>query len=80
MNTGEPKCFLLHGITGSGKTSVFKKLIESCIESGKQALLMIPEISLTPQMVKQFQELSAKRLQLCTAGFLRDSEWTNISV
>ena len=68
MNTGEPKCFLLHGITGSGKTSVFKKLIESCIESGKQALLMIPEISLTPQMVKQFQELFGETVAVMHSG------------
>lgn len=50
-------CFLLHGVTGSGKTSVFEKLIGECIESGKQAILLIPEISLTPQTVRRFREL-----------------------
>lgn len=68
MDMRKPKCFLLHGVTGSGKTSVFKKLIESCIESGKQALLMIPEISLTPQMVKQFQELFGESVAVIHSG------------
>lgn len=68
MESEKPKCFLLHGITGSGKTSVFKKLIEHCILSGKQALLMIPEISLTPQMVKQFQELFGETVAVIHSG------------
>lgn len=57
MNADEPKCALLHGITGSGKTSVFIKLIEQCVNTGKTALLLIPEISLTPQTVNKFRGL-----------------------
>lgn len=57
LKADKPKCFLLHGITGSGKTSVFKKLIAQTLDNGKQAVLLIPEISLTPQIVNQFQEL-----------------------
>lgn len=68
MDTGKPECFLLHGVTGSGKTSVFKKLIEYCINSGRQALLMIPEISLTPQMVRQFQELFGETVAVIHSG------------
>ncbi len=68
MQERKPKCFLLHGITGSGKTSVFKKLIEQSIHDGKQALLMIPEISLTPQMVRQFQEIFGENVAVIHSG------------
>lgn len=68
MESGKPKCFLLHGVTGSGKTSVFKKLIEYSVNSGRQALLMIPEISLTPQMVRQFQEIFGEKVAVIHSG------------
>ena len=45
---------LLHGVTGSGKTEVFLQAIETCIKQGKQAIMLVPEISLTPQMVERF--------------------------
>lgn len=48
---------LLYGVTGSGKTSVFLKLIAQTVRSGKQAMMLVPEISLTPQMVEQFKSL-----------------------
>ena len=44
------KTYLLHGITGSGKTEIYLKLIKDCIDSGKKALMLVPEISLTPQI------------------------------
>ena len=53
----QPRCALLHGVTGSGKTSVFIKLIDKTIKGGRTALMLVPEISLTPQMVKNFREL-----------------------
>lgn len=52
-----PKVFLLHGVTGSGKTSVFEALIAHTLSLGRQAMLLIPEIALTPQIVSRFQQL-----------------------
>ena len=57
MNDEKPRCALLHGITGSGKTSVFIKLINEALRQGKTALMLVPEISLTPQMVGNFPQL-----------------------
>jgi len=44
---------LLHGVTGSGKTEVYLNLVDTCIKNGKNAIFLVPEISLTPQMIRQ---------------------------
>ena len=52
INTNE--MFLLYGVTGSGKTNVYMKVIEDVIKNNKTAILLVPEISLTPQIIKRF--------------------------
>ena len=51
---GTSKTFLLYGVTGSGKTEVYMNIIEKTINNGKNAIMLVPEISLTPQIVGKF--------------------------
>ena len=57
-----PHSALLYGVTGSGKTLVFLKLIERCLALGRRALVLVPEISLTPQMILRLKSRFGRRV------------------
>lgn len=60
----EKKQALLFANTGAGKTEIYIKIIEECLNSGKQAVLLMPEISLTPQMQKRLEKVFAKNVAI----------------
>ena len=57
-----PHAALLYGVTGSGKTLVFLQLIRRTLELGRQALILVPEISLTPQMIRRLKDTFGARV------------------
>lgn len=62
LSQKKPQPALLYGVTGSGKTLVFLKLIEQCLSLGRQALVLVPEISLTPQMIRRLKAQFGRRV------------------
>ena len=77
----ENKTYLLHGVTGSGKTEVYMNLIERELEKGKTALMLVPEISLTPQVLANFKARFGEAVALIHSGLSageRFDEWRRI--
>ncbi|MFC1810569.1 primosomal protein N' [Patescibacteria group bacterium] len=75
------KFTLLHGITGSGKTEVYVNLVEEYIAKGKQCLLIVPEISLTPQMIQYFERIFGDNTAILHSRLTpkqRSLEWLKI--
>jgi primosomal protein N' (replication factor Y) len=73
--------FLLHGVTGSGKTEVYLTAIETTLAEGRGALLMVPEIALTPQMAGQFFSRFGDRVAILHSAFTdveRSEQWRRI--
>ncbi|USD32735.1 MULTISPECIES: primosomal protein N' [Vibrio] len=69
-------CFLLEGVTGSGKTEVYLNLIKPVLEKGQQALVLVPEIGLTPQTINRFRHRFEVPVAVIHSG-LNDSERLN---
>ena len=67
-DTGVRKTYLIHGITGSGKTEVYMNLIEGCLKRGRQAIVLIPEIALTYQTVVRFLRRFGERVSILHSG------------
>ncbi len=73
--------FLLHGVTGSGKTEVYLQAISKVLEGGKTALVLVPEISLTPQLVQRFRSRFHDRIAVLHSALSdgeRFDEWRRI--
>lgn len=74
-----PRTWLLHGATGSGKTEVYLQAIAHCLEKGRRAIALVPEVSLTPQMTQRFEERFPGQVGLLhsrlTPARLREEWW-----
>ena len=78
-NAGES--FLLHGITGSGKTEVYRHCAEFAVNTGKKVIILVPEISLTPQTISRFRALFGDRIAVLHSRLTpaqRINQWKKI--
>ncbi len=81
IRSGEFRPMLLHGVTGSGKTEVYLNAIDAALACGRSALLMVPEIALTPQMAGQFFGRWGSRVAILHSAFSdaeRTEQWRKI--
>jgi primosomal protein N' (replication factor Y) (superfamily II helicase) len=77
----EPRTVLLHGVTGSGKTEIYLQAITETLNKGRQAIVLVPEISLTPQMVRRFKGRFGDDVAVLHSGLSdgeRYDEWRRI--
>ncbi|RED65912.1 primosomal protein N' [Cohnella lupini] len=81
LDAGRCETFLLHGVTGSGKTEVYLQAIQRCLEFGREAIVLVPEIALTPQMVERFKSRFGARVAVLHSRLSqgeRYDEWRKI--
>ena len=79
--TGENNIYLLHGVTGSGKTEVYMHCMDKILESGKTGIMLVPEISLTPQVLMNFRSRFGESVAILHSGLSageRFDEWQRI--
>lgn len=81
IEQNEHHVFLLYGVTGSGKTEIYLQSIQEVIKKGKEAIVLVPEISLTPQMVKRFKGRFGNEVAVLHSGLSvgeKYDEWRKI--
>ena len=81
VKENQHEVFLLYGVTGSGKTEVYLQAIASVLEKGEEAIMLVPEISLTPQTVKRFKERFGEQVAVMHSGLSigeKYDEWRKI--
>lgn len=74
--------FLLYGVTGSGKTEIFLQVVEEVIKRGKEAIILVPEISLTPQTIERFKGRFDEKIAIIHSGLTpkeRFNQWRMIN-
>ena len=79
--TGKSEAVLLHGVTGSGKTQVYIRLVEEILAQGKTAIILVPEIVLTPQMMRKFSSHFGNRVAMLHSSLRvteRYDQWKRI--
>ncbi len=67
--------FLIHGVTGSGKTEIYLRAIEEVLAKGQEAIVLVPEISLTPQLLSRFRDRFGENLALLHSGLGRGERY-----
>jgi len=77
LEKGEFETFLLRGVTGSGKTEVYLRLIEATLQLGRNCLLLVPEIGLTPAVAGQFFHRFGDRVAILHSAFSGMEEWSS---
>jgi len=80
--SGPPRKFLLYGVTGSGKTEVYLRATEKCLELGRSVLILVPEIALTPQTLARFASRFPGKVALLHSGLQpgeRFDQWWRIA-
>jgi len=81
ISLAKGKTFLLHGVTGSGKTEVYLSVISDVISKGKTAIMLVPEISLTPQVLRNFRSRFGENVAILHSGLSageRFDEWRRL--
>lgn len=75
VGSGKASAALLHGVTGSGKTSVIRAVMDEVIASGKSVIMLVPEIALTPQTVGFFRACYGDRTAVIHSGLSKGERW-----